>query len=145
VYHLALNNFPHSCNRFNMDERQLMEIVVPFSRGQEISLGEQTWDPKHTTLTVIEAPELPVGQLAPGRGWGNVERTGRDVTADVLARVAESDAKAAAAPGELAGLLGAHGARLLDEWRAVATRSPDLQPSEALALAELALRTRSAQ
>ncbi len=144
MYHLALNNFPHNCNRFNMNERELLEIVVPYTRGQEISLGEQTWDAKDTTLIVMEGRELAVGELAPGRGWGIVERTARDVTVEVLARVA-ADSAPKPASGEFADVLGGDGARLLEEWRTVVNRSPELQPSEALALAELALRTRGAK
>ena len=143
MYHLTLNNFPHSVNRYNMDEGQLMAILVPFTRGQEISLGEQTWDPKITTVIVYEAPEVPLGQLSLGRGWGGVERSGRDVTTDLLERAATPAAAGLnPAGGEFADLLGADGARLLDQWRSVTQRSPDLAPSEALALAEHALRTR---
>jgi len=142
VYHLEIEKFPHVFTRFNMSERDLAAIVVPWVRREKMELGEHTWNPNEASLTVIEGPELPIGSQAVGRGWPIVVREGENVTERVLAAAAAPRPEAAA-PGELAGLLGADGASLLEQWRAVAARSPELAPSEALALAEHALRTRS--
>jgi hypothetical protein len=50
-----------------------------------VQWGERRWNPEKTKIAVYEAPELPVEEMGMGRGWGNVAKTGEDVTDRVLA------------------------------------------------------------
>ena len=84
MYHIRLQQFPHSTSRFNASEAQLRAIVEPWVRGQAIELGEYQWSPRDARLTILEGPEIPVGQLTMGRGWPTAERVGTDVTEQVL-------------------------------------------------------------
>jgi hypothetical protein len=159
VYHLELRDFPHSVWRFNLAERELGAIVAPWVRGQTVELGEHKWNPEEAALTILEGPEIPLGQLTMGRGWRNAQRKGEDVTERVLAAARQAAASAAGAQGtppgtnagavptvdpfalgvQMAALLGPYPMRLLDAWRAATAGTPGLAPSETLALAERAI------
>jgi hypothetical protein len=171
VYHIELRQFPHNVCRFNLDERALRAIVVPWASGHAIEFGERTWHPQQASLTILEGPHIPLGQLTMGRGWRSAQRDGTDVTTRVLASVggeaggskgsgaapagtagAAHATSQAAARGDafalgvqMAALLGPDPVGLLDAWRNVAAESPGLAPSEALAAAERAIRAREAK
>lgn len=158
MYHVQLQKSLNTACAFNLGEAELRAILEPWSRGQPIELGERRWNPVEARLTVIEGPHLAAQDLSMGRGWRAAERRGEDVTERVLAQAhapgGQSPASAVpgapvAAPGnpttgtpsdaQLEGLLGADPAALLEAWRLVAKRRPELSPSESLALAEQTL------
>jgi hypothetical protein len=162
MYHVQLRQFPHNLCRFNLDEGELRALLAPWVLEKPLELGERKWSPHQATLTVLEGPHLELQQLSMGRGWRAAERHGEDVTARVLA--AAASASVAPAPGgtapmqpatqgaqgpadpltlgvQLASLLGADPARLLEAWRQASVENPGLSPSETLAAAEAALRT----
>jgi hypothetical protein len=164
MYHVQLRQFPHNLCRFNLDERQLRALLAPWVLEKPLELGERKWSPHQATLTVLEGPQLKLQQLSMGRGWRAAERESEDVTVRVIA--AASASAAPAPPGtaptqpgaqagvqsaqgtaadpltlgvQLASLLGADPARLLEAWRQASVESPGLSPSETLAAAEDAL------
>jgi hypothetical protein len=155
VYHIELRQFPHNHSRFNIDERELRSLALPWAQGQVIEVGERKWLPQQAKLTILQGPQIPVEQLTMGRGWRTAQREGEDVTERVLAEAAlEAAAAASHSPGagagasagaladplalgvELASLLGGDPAALLASWRAAAAANPGLAPSASLALAE---------
>lgn len=153
MYHLELRQFPHNMCRFNLTEQELLATVVePWAREQWIELGERKWSPHQAKLTVLEGPQIPIEQLSMGRGWRNAQRQSEDVTERLLARAKQAgDATTATSAGDttagssaprdasdtrLLPLLGSDPAALLQAWRLVAERRPELAPSESLALAE---------
>jgi hypothetical protein len=157
VYHIELRQFPHNMCRFNLTEQELLATVTaPWAREQWIELGERKWSPHQAKLTVLEGPELALDQLKMSRGWRNAQRQSEDVTERVLAAAkqagdssgtavvaglaAESfalgDASATGTDTALLSLLGPDPAALLQAWRLVAERRPELSPSESLELAE---------
>jgi hypothetical protein len=70
---------------FNLDEDRLRHLVVdPWRKGKPVELGDQEWDPRDSTLRILEGPELSSPDLALGQGWHNAERSARDVTRRVL-------------------------------------------------------------
>jgi hypothetical protein len=173
VFHVQLRQFPHNHCQFNLSERELAPILDAWAQDRWVSLGERKWSPHQAKLTIVEGPRIALAALSMGRGWRQAEREGHDVTRDVLERaktgaarsgaledsapmaaVAQSTARAssdalagdAAGPGQdVHALLGGAGAEaLLEAWRAVSARSPQLSPSERLALAELQVRTAAA-
>ncbi len=130
---------------------------MTWAQERMLTLDDQKWSPAEATLIILEGPAIPVERLSMGRGWTTAQREGEDVTKRVLQEAREalrapataaappngSPAGAAAPAGdplalgvELAGLLGPEAGRLLAAWRAVASRSSGLAPSESLALAE---------
>jgi hypothetical protein len=171
MYHLELRQFPHNLCRFNLTERDLRLILAPWVREKPLELGERKWSPHQATLTVLEGPQLELQQLSMGRGWRAAQREGEDVTERVMAAASEglgtevvapssqpaAGTSAQASPGaaldtslaadplalgvQLASLLGDEPAALLAAWRQAAAESPGIAPSEALSLAEEALRS----
>jgi hypothetical protein len=98
MYHLELRDFPHNVWRFNLTEQELGAIVAPWVRGQTVELGEHRWTPERAEITILEGPEIPLGQLTMGRGWRNAQRKGQDVTERVLAAARQAAASAPPAP-----------------------------------------------
>ncbi len=98
MYHLELRQFPHKHHRFNLTERELQSLLVPWAHERVVELGERKWHPQQATLTVLEGPELEVSELSMGRGWRTAERRGEDVTARTLA-VASAAPVTAQSPG----------------------------------------------
>ena len=151
MFHIEVRQFPHSIRRFNMTPAEVGHLVEAWLAGRPVELGERSWLPQQSRLTILEGPRLADHQLSMGRGWRTAQREGVDVTERVLAE-ARLDADAAAASAsaagggaladplalgvQLASLLGADPARLLAAWREVAATNPALAPSESLALAE---------
>jgi hypothetical protein len=75
--------------RFNLSAQELRATVLgPWSQDRWIEFGERKWSPHQATLTVLEGPRIPVGQLTMGRGWRTAERAGREVTEELLAALA---------------------------------------------------------
>ena len=104
MYHIELRQFPHNFCHFNLTSQALRETVLDaWARGQWVEVGERQWNPLQATLTVIEGPELSVGQLSMGRGWRSASRQGADVTADLLADAQERLGLADSAPADAAG------------------------------------------
>lgn len=85
MFHLELRQFPHSARAFNLTRAELDRILRPLAAGRSVQMNERLWAPGKTKIAVYEAPELPVEEMGMGRGWGNVTKTGRDVTDRVLA------------------------------------------------------------
>lgn len=150
-FHVELRQFPHNFCRFNLSEVELCASVLdPWSRGEQVELGERRWDPRQAILTVIEGPRLSLPELAMGRGWRNATRAGQDATERMLALAApspptavageEDSARAASLGAELVALLGEQPLPLLRAWQIALERHPDRTPSECLALAEELLR-----
>jgi hypothetical protein len=84
VYHYELRKFPHTFCVFNQSEQQLRAIVVPWTSGEWVEVGERTWNIHETKLTILDGPELSLPDLAMNRGWRNARRRSEDVTERVL-------------------------------------------------------------
>jgi hypothetical protein len=150
MYHIELRHFPHNACRFNLNDDQLHAVAALWAHDQVVEVGERKWLPQLAKLTILEGPMLKPAQLSMGRGWRTAQRQSEDVTERVLAALRDrtadvaSDAQTdapAEVPTDLVSLLGDDGPRLLAAWLSAAARSPELAPSESLALAEHAVRT----
>jgi hypothetical protein len=85
VYHLQLRMRPHMARAFNLSAEELTgRFLAPLVNGRELIYNDREWSPRKTTVTIYEGPELPVEQMGMGRGWGNVQRSGTDVTERIL-------------------------------------------------------------
>jgi len=162
MFHIEVHQFPHSIRRFNMTPAEIGHLVEAWLAGRPVQLGERTWLPQQSRLTILEGPRLAEHQLSMGRGWRTAQREAGDVTERILgeARAAFADAggdRSAGAGtaagtgqagedtgedkgvGELMALLGPDGEVLISAWRRAAERHPDRSPSESLSLAEAEL------
>ena len=97
MYHVELRQFPHAARAFNLTREELEQrFVRPWVAGAPVELDDRRWPRDKARLTIYEAPELPTEEMGMGRGWGNVTRTGEDVTSQLLNQ-AEGTATALAA------------------------------------------------
>jgi hypothetical protein len=105
VFHVEVRQGRRHARIFNLDEGELrLQVLEPWRSGSVVELGDREWEPRETQLRILEGPHLDVVDLAMGQGWGNAERTARDVTATMM-RPARGPAVAVLAPDE-------------DEWSA---------------------------
>lgn len=75
----------HRARVFNLDAGELRgRVLEAWARGGPVALGDQEWDPRDCTLTVLEGAALEPADLAHGQGWHRALRSARDVTEDVL-------------------------------------------------------------
>jgi hypothetical protein len=154
MFHIELRQFPHNMCHFNMTEQELFaQIVDGWAQEQWIEMGDRKWNPHQSKLIVLQGPQIPVEQLSMGRGWPTAQRQGEDVTERVIAQAKRAAQPVAAPPGavppaaapaegpaeQLQALLGDDPGALLQAWRLVTERRPEISPSEALALAEQTL------
>jgi hypothetical protein len=145
VFHVEVRVFPNVARAFNLTEAELAaKVLVPWSRGQVVLLGEREWEPAKTKLTVLEGREVRSDELGLGRGWANASRDAENVTERALASVkAQTGAGASGGVATFKNVLRAQCAadRLAIHqvmWLAN-SRHPDWRVSERLALAERAV------
>ncbi len=84
-FHVTVRRPRHRASVFNLDERELRRTVIePWSRGDRLTLGDQDWEPRESTLQILEGPRLDPVDLAHGQGWNRAERSAQDVTVELL-------------------------------------------------------------
>jgi hypothetical protein len=135
VFHIELRQFPNVARAFNLSGEELQQrFVRPWLDGRTIELDEHRFSPEKARLTIYEGRALATDEIGMGRGWGNVTRTGTEVTDRVLE---------AAHDPSLAQLKGETEARvpltLRDVLALANERWPERRASERLALAEMAV------
>src|SRR4029453_8753821 len=102
-------------------------VVVPWRGAGPLDLGDREWDPRESTLKILEGPALEPSQLAFGRGWKNAESSALNLTAALIrgaARRAASVRLLAASPsaqGTLREVLERLGVQAVD-WAVVRER-----------------------
>jgi len=66
---------------FNLSREELREKVLdPWLAGRPFELAESEWDPRESSLKILEGRHLDNPDLAFGQGWSNAERSAEDVT-----------------------------------------------------------------
>jgi hypothetical protein len=83
--HVEIRRSLRHARVFNLDEAEVRErVLVPWSRGRPVELGEHEWDPRDSVLTILDGPALEPVDLAHGQGWHHAQRSARDVTSELL-------------------------------------------------------------
>jgi hypothetical protein len=99
---------------FNLDTDDLLaKVVEPWLEDRRIELGDREWEPRTSSLKILEGPQMQTPDLSFGQGWSNAERASQNVTQRVLdeapppslpdAFLIEADSPQAAASQMLAG------------------------------------------
>jgi hypothetical protein len=145
VYHVELRQFPTVTRAFNLTREELdARVLGAWLRGATVELNEHRFSPEKARLTIYEGPELQTADLGFGRGWGNATRTGRDVTAELVAAataaaVTPAEEATAWLKGEIGRLVAIGPLRFHDALRAMNERYPTWRVSDRLAVAESAV------
>ena len=135
MFHLELRQFPNVARAFNLSDEELgRRFLGPWLDGRAVELDEHRFVPDRARLTVYEGRALATDEIGMGRGWGNVTRTGNDVTERVLAAASDPSLE------ELKGEIEQRAPMTLPGVLTVANeRWPERRASERLALAEMAV------
>jgi hypothetical protein len=126
-FHVEIRRSMHRARVFNLDAGELRgRVLEAWARGGPVALGDQEWDPRQCTLTVLEGAALQPADLAHGQGWHRALRSARDVTEEVLRANAPAAAVAVLATTPAAARVGRAaldrlGVESLD-WAAVRAR-----------------------
>jgi hypothetical protein len=152
VFHVQLRQFPHSARAYNLSRAELEQrFTRPWASGLQVTTDDRQWLPRKARLTIYESSRpLRPDEIAIGRGWGNVEREGADVTERELAAMRPATAAAARPAGEPPPALAAvkeelvslTGVAPIPVSRAVSlarVAAPGARASERLAIAEQAV------
>jgi hypothetical protein len=94
-FHVEVRSTPDHARVFNVGDAELQEILKPWIAGRTFELGEQEWEPRESTLTILEGPALSGPDLAYGQGWSNALRSAENVTRRM---VESAEAEAPQAP-----------------------------------------------
>ena len=145
MYHVQLRESVHVVRAFNLTAEEVRNRYLSLlAAGSPFMLEGHEWEPRKTRLLIYEGPELRPDQIAMGRGWPTVERSGTDVTKELLAqppttsageRVPEVDQL----KERLIGRLSADEIELSEILRMVAGLMPGHRVSEQLAATEQAV------
>jgi hypothetical protein len=84
-FHVEIANGLNHARAFNLSPEELRRAVLePWLTGRVVGLGEHEWDPRESSLRILEGPHLGTPDLSFGQGWANAERSSEDVTRRVL-------------------------------------------------------------
>ncbi len=91
AFHVEIRRGRRWAREFNLDSARLrQQFLEPWTKRRPIHLGDRAWDPAECSLRVLEAPELTGPDLAFSRGWDRAERSGTDVTRELVADAARA-------------------------------------------------------
>jgi hypothetical protein len=86
-FHVEIKGALNHARAFNLNLEELRRTILePWLTGRFVDLGEREWDPRESSLRILEGPHLDPPDLSFGQGWSNAERSSEDVTRGVLAR-----------------------------------------------------------
>lgn len=86
-FHVEIAGGINHARAFNLSLEELRRTVLePWLTGRFVDLGEHEWDPRESSLRILEGPHLDTPDLSFGQGWSNAERASEDVTRRVLER-----------------------------------------------------------
>lgn len=84
-FHVEISGALNHVRSFNLSLEELRRTVLePWLTGRPVELGEREWDPRESSLRILEGPHLDPPDLSFGQGWSNAERASEDVTRRVL-------------------------------------------------------------
>jgi hypothetical protein len=135
LFHLELRQFPNVARAFNLTGEELqLRFVRPWLDGRMVECNEHRFSPDKARLAIYEGRALATDEIGMGRGWGNVTRTGTEVTDRVLASGRDPSLEQLKSEVEKRAPLS-----LPDVVGIGNERWPERRASERLALAEMAL------
>jgi hypothetical protein len=85
-FHVEISAGFHRARVFNLNREDLLaKVVEPWLDDQRIEMGDREWEPRESSLKILEGPQMEQTDLSFGQGWSNAERASENVTRGVLA------------------------------------------------------------
>jgi hypothetical protein len=94
-FHVEISSSLQHARVFNLGEAEMRHILDRWVSNRPVELGDQEWEPRKSSLKVLEGPRLDNPDLAFGQGWSNAERSAQNVTRSVVAEAAQEVSKSA--------------------------------------------------
>lgn len=137
MYHVEISTGVHRARVFNLDRGDVVaKVIRPWLDERTIAMGDRKWEPRTSTLRILEGPQMENADLSFGQGWSNAERKSEDVTGTLLAQVPPPPAgpqaflvEADSPEGLAAELAASHGGRTVqwaDAERRLDGRDPEV-------------------
>jgi hypothetical protein len=87
MFHVEINAGFHRARVFNLNREDLAaKVIEPWLEDRTIEMGDREWEPRESSLSILEGPRMETTDLSFGQGWANAERASKNVTRDVLAQ-----------------------------------------------------------
>jgi hypothetical protein len=84
-FHVEISAGLHRARVFNLNREDLLaKVVGPWLEDRRIAMGEREWEPRASSLKILEGPDMEQTDLSFGQGWSNAERASANVTREVL-------------------------------------------------------------
>jgi hypothetical protein len=134
AFHVEIAGGFHLARVFNLNREDLAaKVVGPWLEDRTIEMGDREWQPRDSSLTILEGPRMETEDLSFGQGWANAERASQNVTRDVISRAPAPtypDAfviETATPEAVTADLVGGHGGEAIG-WSEARERIDDRDP-----------------
>jgi hypothetical protein len=86
-FHVEIGGGINHARAFNLSLDELRRgVLEPWLTGRPVDLGEREWDPRESTLRILEGRHIDPPDLSFGQGWSNAQRSAEDVTKRMLAQ-----------------------------------------------------------
>jgi hypothetical protein len=87
MFHVEISTGVHRARVFNLDRDDVLaKVVRPWLDQRTILMGDRKWEPRESSLKVLEGPHMENADLSFGQGWANAERKSEEVTQALLAQ-----------------------------------------------------------
>jgi hypothetical protein len=63
----------------------IAKVVEPWLDDRRIEMGDRVWEPRKSSLRILDGPKMETEDLSFGQGWANAERACENVTREILA------------------------------------------------------------
>ncbi len=86
MFHVEIAEGFHRARVFNLNREDLIaKVVQPWLEDRRIEMGDREWEPRESSLKILDGPHMEPADLAFSQGWSNAERASENVTRAVLA------------------------------------------------------------
>jgi hypothetical protein len=86
AFHVEISAGYHHARVFNLNQEDVMaKVIAPWVEDRIIEMGDREWEPRESSLTILEGPHMETVDLSFGQGWSNAERASENVTRGLLA------------------------------------------------------------
>ena len=87
AFHVEISTGFNHARVFNLSRADVVtQVVEPWLEDRTIEMGERKWQPRASSLTILEGPRMETVDLSFGQGWSNAERASKAVTREILSQ-----------------------------------------------------------
>ncbi len=85
MFHVEISAGYRHARVFNLNREDVAaKVIQPWLEDRVIEMGDREWEPRESSLTILEGPRMETTDLSFGQGWSNAERASENVTRRLL-------------------------------------------------------------